>query len=113
MLEKLEEEAEHGIAKAELEELRNTAMDRIDTYKRRFQLFHLLILKKRRRISCFIISYFRRVQWFCGKFWWCLCRDELEIEVDVKELDHRKYLWRVAEESQFWLLMSLPIMEHA
>jgi len=53
MLEKLEEEAEYGVAKAELEELRNTAMDRIDTYKR---------------------------------------RDELEIEVDVKELDHRKYL---------------------
>jgi hypothetical protein len=36
MLEKLEEEAEYAAAKAELEELRNTAMDRIDTYKRRY-----------------------------------------------------------------------------
>lgn len=36
MLEKLEEEAEYAAAKAELEELRNTAMDRIDTYKRRW-----------------------------------------------------------------------------
>jgi len=53
MLEKLEEEAEYAAAKAELEELRNTAMDRIDTYKR---------------------------------------RDELTIEVDPKELDHRNYL---------------------
>jgi hypothetical protein len=35
MLEKLEEEAEYAAAKAELEELRNSAMDRIDTYKRR------------------------------------------------------------------------------
>jgi hypothetical protein len=53
MLEKLEEEAEYAAAQAELEELRNTAMDRIDTYKR---------------------------------------RDELTIEVDPKELDHRTYL---------------------
>jgi len=36
MLEKLEEEAEYAAAQAELEELRNTAMDRIDTYKRRY-----------------------------------------------------------------------------
>jgi len=53
MLEKLEEEAEYAAAQADLEELRNTAMDRIDTYKR---------------------------------------RDELTIEVDPKELDHRTYL---------------------
>jgi hypothetical protein len=36
MLEKLEEEAEYAAAKAELEELRNTAMDRIDTYNRKY-----------------------------------------------------------------------------
>lgn len=36
MLEKLEEEAEYAAAKAELEELRNVAMDRIETYKRRY-----------------------------------------------------------------------------
>ncbi|KAG0610025.1 hypothetical protein M758_7G032900 [Ceratodon purpureus] len=53
MLEKLEEEAEYAAAKGELEELRNVAMDRIETYKR---------------------------------------RDELTIEVDPKELDHRTYL---------------------
>jgi len=36
MLENLEEQAEYAAAHAELEELRNTAMDRIDTYKRRY-----------------------------------------------------------------------------
>lgn len=36
MLEKLEEEAEYAAAKAELEELQNTAMEKIETYKRRY-----------------------------------------------------------------------------
>lgn len=40
-LDKLEEEAEYAAAKAELEELRHTAMEKIDTYKRRLA-FHLL-----------------------------------------------------------------------
>jgi hypothetical protein len=34
--EKLEEEVEYAAVKAELEELRNTAMDRIDTYNHRY-----------------------------------------------------------------------------
>jgi hypothetical protein len=36
MLEKLEEEAEYVAGKTELEELRNTAMDRIDTYNHKY-----------------------------------------------------------------------------
>jgi hypothetical protein len=37
-LDKLEEEAEYAAAKAELEELRHTAFEKIDTYKRRDEL---------------------------------------------------------------------------
>jgi hypothetical protein len=36
MLEKLEEVAEYAAAKVELEELQNIAMDRIDTYNRKY-----------------------------------------------------------------------------
>ncbi|CAM6055853.1 unnamed protein product [Sphagnum tenellum] len=52
-LEQLEEEAEHALAKAELEDLKNTAVENIETYKR---------------------------------------RDELNVDVDPKELDYRAYL---------------------
>jgi len=48
-LEQLEEEAEHALAKAELEDLKSTAVESIETYKRRqveyycitFFLFHI------------------------------------------------------------------------
>jgi hypothetical protein len=48
-LEQLEEEAEYALAKAELEDLKHTAVENIETYKRRqaeyycitFLLFHI------------------------------------------------------------------------
>jgi hypothetical protein len=52
-LEQLEEEAEHALAKAELEDLKHTAVESMETYKR---------------------------------------RDELNVDVDPKELDYRAYL---------------------